>query len=120
MRNQGFASHLTGIETGTHSVTSYSCSDPAQIVFVLYNMIYSQHQMVVTSDSMGGVSLINCQDGGWGELRVTEKWQAHNFEAWCVCFGCETHTILSGGDDCRLCMWDTRIQPKKPVTISKE
>ena len=80
-------------------------------------MFHSQQNLIVTSDSLGKVSII---DGGRASFRVLQSWRAHDFEAWIVCFGSESHTVFSGGDDCRLCVWDTRALDGGPLTANRE
>ena len=58
--------------------------------------------------------------GGWGGGRLRQSWHAHEFEAWIVCLGQQSHCVYSGGDDCRLCVWDTRGELEKPAMTSRE
>ena len=76
--------------------------------------------MVAVSDSLGAVSVVTFEGGGGGGGKVIERWQAHEFEAWIVCFGHQTHMVYSGGDDCRLCVWDTRTKTTRPAAVMKE
>lgn len=80
----------------------------------------SQGQVVAVSDSLGAVSIVDCVEGGGGGLRLLQSWQAHQFEAWIVCLGWQSHLVYSGGDDCRLCLWDTRSQLEKPAIICRQ
>ena len=50
---------------------------------------------------------------------VTKQWTAHNFEAWIVALGVDPSLVFSGGDDCRLCVWDIRTDCSKPSLTSK-
>ena len=72
--------------------------------------------MVAVSDSQGGISLVEVSQSGPSLL---QHWKAHQFEAWIVSFGSDQHTVFSGGDDCRLCQWDTRADTTKPTFTSK-
>ena len=72
--------------------------------------------VIAVSDSLGQVSTIQLEQAG---PRLLHQWKAHEFEAWIVSFGSEPHTLFSGGDDCRLCMWDMRAGFMKPRFTSK-
>lgn len=82
-------------------------------------MLHSDQSTVAVSDSQGFLSLIELsQPSG---PRLVQRWKAHQFEAWIVCCGggSDPHTLYSGGDDCRLCQWDTRGSLNKPNFTSK-
>ena len=85
--------------------------------FHYFFTLHSQMDLIATSDSAGDINLIV---GGEASFRVVQSWKAHDFESWIVSFGQESHTLFSGGDDCRLCVWDTRSLPGRPVTVSRE
>ena len=76
----------------------------------------STSSAVAVSDSQGCVSIVDLGDSG---PTLAKRWKAHQFEAWIVACGCDEHTVFSGGDDCRLCCWDTRENPTKPTLVSK-
>ena len=80
-------------------------------------IIHSQQHVVAVSDSLGMVSIVNCEGA---EFRVQQSWRAHEFEAWIVCLGQQPHRVFSGGDDCRLCVWDTRTRLERPAMTSRE
>jgi len=64
---------------------------------------------VTVSDSTGCVSIATPSVG------VVSQWKAHEYEAWVVA-GCQDEwRVWSGGDDCRLCGWDTRTDCNKPT-----
>ncbi len=71
---------------------------------------------VAVSDSKGQLSLIELSATGG---RLSRQWSAHCYEAWIVAFGHEPSTLYSGGDDCRLCVWDLRTTCSHPAMISK-
>ena len=74
---------------------------------------------VTVSDSLGQVGVVElCPSGP----KVTRLWKAHGYEAWITCFGRhgqEDHTVFSGGDDCKLCVWDLRLGTASPCFVSK-
>jgi WD40 repeat protein len=65
------------------------------------------------------------------EIEETHRWNAHELfgypsEVWTVCFASNRHyntyadTVISGGDDCKMKLWDVRlcgISNPKPVTV---
>lgn len=75
---------------------------------------------MAVSDSRGAVSIVDSGEGGGGGLRLLQSWHAHEFEAWIVCHGWQSHSVYSGGDDCRLCLWDTRSQLEKPAITCRQ
>ena len=77
----------------------------------------SSQPVIAVSDSRGRVSMVELADGG--SSRLLYGWKAHEYEAWIVAFGYEPSIVFSGGDDCRLCMWDTRTGCVKPSFTSK-
>eukprot|EP00158_Paraphelidium_tribonemae_P001498 Partr_v1_DN24471_c0_g1_i3_m66267 putative WD repeat domain 85 len=69
---------------------------------------------LVASYSDGSLSLID-NDG-----TLKDNWNAHEFEAWIVAFNHHQPSIIySGGDDCLLKVWDTRLDPKSPLVTSR-
>ncbi len=52
-------------------------------------------------------------------FRLHRSWQAHDYEAWIVCFGLDSSDIFSGGDDCKLHHWDVRSAGDKPVATTQ-
>lgn len=75
---------------------------------------------MAVSDSQGAVGIVDWEEGGGGESRLLQSWLAHKFEAWVVCLGWQSHSLYSGGDDCRLCMWDTRTKPEQPAIVCRQ
>ena len=68
------------------------------------------------SDSLGQISLVELCDSG---PRLLRQWKAHNYESWIVALDHNPSVVYSGGDDCRLCTWDTRLDCEKPSLVSK-
>lgn len=63
--------------------------------------------------SDGSISIISFTEA---ELKVSQSWVAHDFEAWTTNFDIfNPHLLYSGSDDCRFCCWDTRQDPSVPV-----
>lgn len=72
---------------------------------------------VAVSDSLGRVGVVELSDSG---PRLTRLWKAHGYEAWITCFGPgEEGVVFSGGDDCKLCMWDLRVGTSAPLSTSR-
>ncbi|KAL1786665.1 diphthine methyltransferase [Sigmodon hispidus] len=73
---------------------------------------------IISSDSKGQLHLLMVNEGT-AELQLVSSWPAHHFEAWIAAFNYwQTELIYSGGDDCLLRGWDTRILGS-PVFTSK-
>lgn len=63
---------------------------------------------VMTSLSNGKLAHLVRDDTG--ELTVAAEWAAHDFEPWITAWdGRDDTTVWSGGDDCKLKRWDTRM-----------
>ncbi|KAJ3301987.1 hypothetical protein HDV03_005520 [Kappamyces sp. JEL0829] len=61
---------------------------------------------LATSGSDGSLSLLARSPAG---LDCVSEWHAHDFEAWIACWDpADPHRLYSGGDDCKLKVWDTR------------
>lgn len=59
--------------------------------------------------------------GADGALAVCSRWSAHNFEAWTCAFDAwQPRTLLTGGDDCALKLWDTREPLLRPVSSNAQ
>ncbi|KAM4696448.1 diphthine methyltransferase [Rhinophrynus dorsalis] len=74
---------------------------------------------IVCSDSKGRLSLLQVEDLAQS-LEVLCQWTAHEYEAWIAAFNywsCDV--VYSGGDDCLLRGWDTRVHPDHPIFTSK-
>ncbi|XP_075217689.1 diphthine methyltransferase [Lycorma delicatula] len=76
---------------------------------------YNQISLAV-SDSKGCISIFLLNDNS---LELQYHWKAHEFEAWIVSYNySNTNVIYTGGDDCRLCVYDTRCTDS-PVLTSR-
>ena len=74
------------------------------------------HRCVAVSDSRGQVGIVElCESGS----KVTRLWKAHDYEAWITCFGKDERVVFSGGDDCKLRVWDLRVGTTAPLLTSK-
>ena len=91
---------------------------------------------IVSSYSKGSLAIHNVQNGNSGNLQIeeTHRWNAHTLfgcpsEVWTVCFASNRHyntyadTVISGGDDCIMKLWDLRLcnndSPTKPIATKK-
>lgn len=73
---------------------------------------------IITSDSKGQLHLLMLNEGA-AQLQLLASWPAHHFEAWIAAFNYwQTELVYSGGDDCLLRGWDTRMLGT-PVFTSK-
>ncbi|XP_021049657.1 diphthine methyltransferase isoform X2 [Mus pahari] len=73
---------------------------------------------IISSDSKGQLHLLMVNEGT-AELQLVASWPAHHFEAWIAAFNYwQTELVYSGGDDCLLRGWDTRMLGT-PVFTSK-
>ncbi len=72
--------------------------------------------MLAVSDSLGRISMVEV---GAASTRLLHGWRAHEYEAWIVALGRQPHLVYSGGDDCRLRVWDTRVGFVKASLVSK-
>lgn len=70
---------------------------------------------VITTLSSGEVSIL---DMAQQSPQQTETWKAHDLEVWCSAWRTQD-TILTGGDDSLLKIWDLRHDPKTTQSLSK-
>nr|XP_021519037.1 diphthine methyltransferase isoform X3 [Meriones unguiculatus] len=78
----------------------------------------NQPLKIISSDSKGQLHLLMVNEGA-AELQLVASWPAHHFEAWIAAFNYwQTELVYSGGDDCLLRGWDTRM-PNISVFTSK-
>ncbi|XP_063287835.1 diphthine methyltransferase [Pelobates fuscus] len=81
--------------------------------------LVSSPMKIICSDSKGRLSLLLVDESGQS-MDVACQWGAHEYEAWIAAFNYWDHDVIfSGGDDCLLKGWDTRINPDNPIFISK-
>ena len=86
---------------------------------------------IVSSYSKGGIALHDIASGRTAKEHIecaeTQRWAAHTLfgcpaEVWTVCFASNRHyntyadTIISGGDDCKMKLWDLRMTDKPTST----
>lgn len=65
--------------------------------------------------STGDVSVI---DVGMGNATASQIWKAHGLEVWCSAWK-NPDTILTGGDDALLKIWDLRLDNQTPQMVCK-
>ncbi|XP_053388811.1 diphthine methyltransferase-like [Mercenaria mercenaria] len=82
------------------------------------NMLSSRDApRIVSSDSKGCLHVHQLCDSCLKEL---VSWKAHDFEAWISAFDqWNTDIVYSGGDDCKLKVWDLRVGTHCPTLTSK-
>lgn len=87
---------------------------------------------IVSSYSKGSLAIHEItQNGEWQNMKVEEsqRWDAHTLfgcpsEVWTCCFASNKHyntyqdTIISGGDDCKMKLWDLRMC-SMPTSVKK-
>ncbi|GBB98557.1 hypothetical protein RclHR1_03260015 [Rhizophagus clarus] len=79
----------------------------------------NQKTSIVVSQSDGNVVVLSV-DNQFG-IHETNKWMAHDFEAWIATFNYwDTNLIYTGGDDCLFKGWDLRISQSTPLFSSKK
>ncbi|KAJ3692529.1 hypothetical protein LUZ60_012879 [Juncus effusus] len=89
------------------------CTEKISTCMCLYVDWRNSLDCISVSHSDGSISLISFKES---ELKVTQNWQAHQFEAWTTTFDLfNPHLLYSGSDDCRFSCWDTRQNPSEPV-----
>eukprot|EP00744_Colponema_vietnamica_P024335 GILI01035494.1.p1 GENE.GILI01035494.1~~GILI01035494.1.p1 ORF type:complete len:329 (-),score=2.49 GILI01035494.1:147-1133(-) len=81
------------------------------------NRLNNSDVQVIVSMSNCDLVLVKLEENN---LEVVSSWKAHDFEAWIAAFDYwDTNIIYSGGDDCILKKWDTRMDTSRPVALSK-
>ncbi|RIA81146.1 WD40-repeat-containing domain protein, partial [Glomus cerebriforme] len=79
----------------------------------------SQKASIVVSQSDGNIVILSV-DNKFG-IHETNKWVAHDFEAWIAAFNYwDTNLVYTGGDDCFFKGWDLRMNPSIPLFSSKK
>ncbi|KAG8753591.1 hypothetical protein FRC12_011488 [Ceratobasidium sp. 428] len=74
-------------------------------------------QSLVVSKSDGTLSTVKPRES---QMEVDMNWYAHDFECWIAAWNYWTpHVVYSGGDDCKLKGWDTRISCDSPIFVNK-
>ncbi|XP_073997034.1 diphthine methyltransferase isoform X2 [Rhodnius prolixus] len=73
---------------------------------------------VVVSSSSGHVTMVSFSDGSFYKH---DSWKLHDFEAWIVAFNYwNVNLFFSGGDDCKLKCFDTRVGQVVSTNTSHE
>ena len=88
------------------------------LFFTSFSLLFhfSEEATVAVSDSLGRITTVEVGESG---PRCLDSWKAHQFEAWITALGHQSHLVFSGGDDSKLCVWDTRTGYKKPCFVSR-
>ena len=68
---------------------------------------------MVSTLSTGEVSIV---DMAQETPQQKEAWKAHDLEVWCSAWK-SADTIITGGDDSLLKLWDLRDKPQNPQTV---
>ncbi|KNE57017.1 hypothetical protein AMAG_02777 [Allomyces macrogynus ATCC 38327] len=71
---------------------------------------------VAVSLSTGAVTILHCTATG---ATATTEFAAHDFEAWITAYADPT-TLVTGGDDMLLKLWDTRTDMSSPIVTSRK
>jgi WD40 repeat protein len=71
--------------------------------------------LTIATLSTGKVSIV---DVGMENLTSSRVWNAHNLEVWCSAWK-TSDTILTGGDDALLKVWDLRQDHQTPQIVCK-
>lgn len=78
---------------------------------------HSDAPLITFSDSKGKISVIQLLNQ---ELRLQQKFLAHEYEAWITSFNYWNENILyTGGDDGKFRSFDTREDPARPVFTNR-
>ncbi|ESO12261.1 hypothetical protein HELRODRAFT_93198 [Helobdella robusta] len=81
------------------------------------NAIDYNNPEIVVSYSNGFLATHVCTETG---MNILHQWKAHDYEAWICAFNYfNSNIIYSGGDDCKLKLWDKRCLKKAVVTSNR-
>lgn len=70
---------------------------------------------ILSSYSNGNLAMIELSNTG---TMTKRQWKAHDYEAWITAFDCHCKDLAySGGDDCKLKIWDLRTDLSWPSSI---
>ncbi|EGG11342.1 uncharacterized protein MELLADRAFT_102236 [Melampsora larici-populina 98AG31] len=109
--------------TQLRPIEKYSCASKDTLCLALDisdKVQRASDQQVVTSLSNGEIVLMDLSSSNH-RLEETSRWHAHDFEPWTCGFDYwQPSTILTGGDDCKLKIWDTRSGTSQPIFTYKQ
>ncbi|MBW0494987.1 hypothetical protein O181_034702 [Austropuccinia psidii MF-1] len=109
--------------TQLHFFDTVSCASNGALCLALdiSDRLHStQSPKVVTTLSNGEIVLLD-QTSSSKKLVENIRWHGHTFEPWTCGFDYwQPTTVLTGGDDCTLKVWDVRSLPGQPVLINKK
>ncbi|KAG0147226.1 hypothetical protein CROQUDRAFT_715149 [Cronartium quercuum f. sp. fusiforme G11] len=104
-------------------IEQYSCApkDVLCLALDISDKVYSTgDKKVVTSLSNGEILLLD-HASETHLLAENSRWHGHDFEPWTCGFDYwQTCTILTGGDDCKWKIWDTRSGTTVPIFTNKK
>lgn len=126
---QGFLNSfvLANDENSGHSqlrsIEKYSCAfkDILCLALDISDKVQrASDRQVVTSLSNGEIVLMDLSSSSH-LLEEKSRWHGHDFEPWTCGFDYwQPSTILTGGDDCKLKIWDTRSGTSQPIFTYKQ
>ncbi|GAA99174.1 uncharacterized protein L969DRAFT_93636 [Mixia osmundae IAM 14324] len=99
-------------------LTKVQCAEADKLVLSLdwSNRLSESDVKIVCSISDGSIALLD----GAADFCITETWRAHDFEPWIAAFDYwQPACVWTGGDDCKLKVWDTRSSFTEPVMVNK-
>lgn len=81
------------------------------------HLFLARNPRIAVSDSKGCVSIVDLEESD----RVSHHWKAHDYEAWICAFDYHnTSHVFSGGDDCKLKLWDLRMSLETAAWTSRK
>ncbi|KAJ3354861.1 Diphthine methyltransferase [Allomyces javanicus] len=100
---------------------TFSLDDPTTLCLSLdwANRLPRYHAAdanIAVSLSTGAVTILHCTATG---ATATTEFAAHDFEAWITAYADPT-TLVTGGDDMLLKLWDTRTDMTSPIFTSRK
>ncbi|KAH9812196.1 WD40-repeat-containing domain protein [Melampsora americana] len=104
------------------TIEKYSCAkDTLCLALDISDKVQRTSDLkVVTSLSNGEIVLMDLSSSNH-RLEEKSRWHGHDFEPWTCGFDYwQPSTILTGGDDCKLKIWDTRSDTTQPIFTYKQ
>jgi len=102
-----------------HAGQDVQCAKPEKLCLSLDWSNESNRRELVTSISDGIIAILS--PNAQGQLSVSETWNAHDYEPWIVAWDRSSgQHIWTGGDDCKLKLWDRRQGFARPCSLNKD